>query len=211
MLVTRQFDTGRNTWSSSKLGGLYSNLSTPRMSNFEPLPPQPDWREQCSPFPLPGENGLAQSSFENTTSSDSSDNNQSHQHPDRLSPEHDRSLTSLKHDSPTSAIIERPNSTAVDCNQQIPNELRQDSLVSPESTALSLGFIVSNQQASPSEPAQRATPHEDNDMLLVEPKEEDEELDDDDDDMLDSEEPSSSTPQTAAERRAERRKMKRFR
>jgi hypothetical protein len=214
MLVTRQCDTGRNTWSSSKLEAIYPHAASPRMSNFEPLPTQPDWREQYSPFPLPGENGLLQPPFESTTSSSIPDNTQNQQGGgSRPQLEHRHSLGPLRQDPQPPPAIERPDSAPVDCSSQTNNTIRDESLVSTESTALSLGSIGSNPLSSASSaPPQQGTlaNNEDGDNQVELKDEEDDE--DDDDDMLDPEEVGGSTvPQTAAERRAERRKMKRFR
>jgi hypothetical protein len=92
---------------------------------------------------------------------------------------------------------------------------RNDSLVSTESAAISLGSLGSNPLSSASSaPAQQSTVanSEGEDLALVkwvgEIKDEEDD-DEDDDEMLDAEE--GAPPQTAAERRAERRKMKRFR
>jgi hypothetical protein len=212
MLVTRQCDTGRNTWTSSKLKAIYHNAASPRMSNFEPLSTQPDWREQYSSFPLPGENGLLQPSFEQSATSNTSDNHQAQQ-PNRVRPalEHRHSLGPLRQEPQPPPIIERPDSAPGECGNQINNPTRDDSLVSTESTALSLGSLGSNPLSSASSaPVQRGTlANDEGENTNLELKEEDDEDDDDDDDMLDVEE--GSAPQTAAERRAERRKMKRFR
>lgn len=208
MLVTRQCDTGRNTWSSSKLEGIYHSSASPRMSNFEPLSTQPDWREQYSPFPLTGENVLLQPSFEQSATSNVADNSQAQQQTRARPPlEHRHSLGPLRQEPQPTPIIERPDSAPGDCGNQANNNTRDDSLVSTESTALSLG---SNPLSSASSaPVQQGTiANNEGESTNVELKEEDDE-DDDDDDMLDIEE--GSVPQTAAERRAERRKMKRFR
>src|ERR1700712_4893583 len=99
MLVARQCDTGRNTWSSSKLEAIYPNTASPRMSNFEPLSTQPDWREQYSGFPISGDNGLLQTSFEQSTSSNVTDNAQEqHQVSARPALEHRHSLGPLRQD-----------------------------------------------------------------------------------------------------------------
>ena len=210
MLVTRQCDTGRNTWSSSKLKAIYHNAASPRMSNFEPLSTQPDWREQYSPFPLPGENGLLQPPFEQSATSNSSDN-ESQQNRARPALEHRHSLGPLRQEpkQPT-PVIERPDSAPGDCGSQVNNPTRDDSLVSTESTALSLGSLGSNPLSSASSaPVQQGTlANNEEDITNAELKEEEDE-DDEDDEMLDMEE--GAAPQTAAERRAERRKMKRFR
>lgn len=212
MLVTRQCDTGRNTWSSSKLEAIYQNAASPRMSNFDPLPTQPDWREHYSTFPLPGENGLLQPSFEQPTSSSVSENHQNQQQGSARPPlENRQSLGPLRQDVQPPAIIERSGSAPVDCNNQVNNTVRDDSLVSTESTALSLGSIGSNplSSASSAPPQQGTLANNEEGDIHVQLKEEEDD-DDDDDEMLDAEE-SGSVPQTAAERRAERRKMKRFR
>lgn len=210
MLVTRQCDTGRNTWSSTKLEAIY-NAASSRMSNFELLPTQPDWREQYSAFPLPGENSLLQPSFEQSTSlSDNSENQQ--RSSTRPTLEHRHSLGPLRQDPQPAPAAERPDSAPPgDCGHQSSKNTRDDSLVSTESTALSLESLGSNPLSSASSaPAQQGTVanNEEGD-IQAEIKDE---LDDDeleDDEMLDAEE--GSVPQTAAERRAERRKMKRFR
>jgi hypothetical protein len=213
MLVTRQCDTGRNTWSSSKLEAIYHNSASPRMSNFEPLPTQPDWREQYSAFPLPGENGLLQPSFEQGTTSNVSESNQNQQQSStRPALEHRHSLGPLRQEaSQPASAIDRPDSAPGDCGHQA-NPIRDDSLVSTESTALSLASLGSNPLSSASSaPAQQGT-LANNEGGGGGPQGEikDEEDDDEDDDeMLDAEE--GAPPQTAAERRAERRKMKRFR
>ncbi|RAL67447.1 hypothetical protein DID88_008202 [Monilinia fructigena] len=211
MLVTRQFDTGRNTWSSSKLGS--ANFASPRMANFEALPPQQDWREQYSSYQLPGENGIAHQNYEHSASS--STNNGQQQPITRPPLEHRHTLGPVRPEAPSTPIIERPDSAPGDCGQPAANRTRDESIVPTESTPLSLASIASNPLSSASSaplPQQGAGAHANEDEgALLDPKEEDDDDVDDDDDMLDGEDGGSSTPQTAAERRAERRKMKRFR
>lgn len=180
------------------------------MSNFEPLPPQPDWREQYSTFPLPGENGLLQPSFDQTAASNSSENSQATpQNTSRPPLEHRHSLGPLRPEGAPTPVIERPESAPGD-NGQSTNPARNNSLVSTESTSLSLGSLVSNplSSASSAPTQQAALTNNDGVDAAGEVKDEDDD-DDDDDEMLDAEE--GAPPQTAAERRAERRKMKRFR
>ena len=213
MLVTRQCDTGRNTWSSSKLEAIYQNAASPRMSNFEPLPTQPDWREQYSGFSLSGDNGLLQPPFEQATSSNVADNIQDqHQSGARPQLEHRRSLGSLRQDGQPTSIIERPDSAPGDCSHQVSNPTRDDSLVSTESTAISLGSFGSNPLSSASNaPTQQGTlANNGGGGNEGDVKDEDDELEDDDE-ILDPEPEEEAAQQTAAERRAERRKMKRFR
>jgi hypothetical protein len=213
MLVTRACDPGRNTWSSSKLEAIYQNAASPRMSNFEPLTTQPDWREQYSGFSLPGDNGLLQPPFEQATSSNVADNTQDqHQSGARQQLDHRHSLGPLQQDGQPPAIIERPDSAPGDCSHPVNNSTRDDSLVSPESTALSLGSLGSNPLSSASSaPTQQGTlANNDGGNNEGDVKDEDDELEDDDE-MLEPEPEEGAAPQTAAERRAERRKMKRFR
>jgi hypothetical protein len=142
MLVARQCDTGRNTWSSSKLEAIYPNTASPRMSNFEPLTTQPDWREQYSGFSLPGDNGLLPPTFEPNPSSNVSDNNQEqHQVSARPALEHRHSLGPLRQDGLAPPIIERPDSAPADGTHQLSNPTRDGSLVSSDSAALSLGSL----------------------------------------------------------------------
>lgn len=209
MLVTRQCDTGRNTWSSSKLEAIYRNAASPRMSNFEPLTTQPDWREQYSAFPIPGQNGLLQPPFDHTANSNGSENNQAQQQSSsRPTLEHRHSLGPLRQDAPPASTVERPESAPGDSDHPA-NPTRNDSLVSTESTEISLGSLGSNPLSSASSaPTQQATLA--NNAGADAPEEiKDEEEEEEDDEMIDAEE--GAPPQTAAERRAERRKMKRFR
>jgi hypothetical protein len=213
MLVTRACDPGRNSWSSSKLEAIYQNAASPRMSNFDPLPTQPDWREQYSGFSLSGDSGLLQPPFEQTTSSNITDNTQEqHQSGSRPQLEHRHSLGPLRQDGQPAAIIDRPGSAPGDCNHQLNNTSHDDSLVSPESTAISLGSLESNPLSSAlSAPTQKGTlANNETGSNERDVKDEDDELEDDDE-MLEPEPEEGAAPQTAAERRAERRKMKRFR
>lgn len=215
MLVTRQCDTGRNTWSSSKLEAIFTHSASPRMSNFESLSTQPDWPGQYSPFTLPGENALLQQSFEPSSSSNVSDSTLA-QPPGSARPplEHRHSLGPLRQEPQSPLKIERPDSAPPgDCRDKVNDIPRDDSLVSTESTALSLGSVDSNlfSSASSAPPQQGTLVNDEGGDTQIEFKEEEDD-DDDDDDMLDAEEMGESgVPQTAAERRAERRKMKRFR
>ncbi|KAH7393149.1 hypothetical protein BKA64DRAFT_709503 [Cadophora sp. MPI-SDFR-AT-0126] len=184
------------------------------MSNFDPLPAQPDWREQYSTFSLPGDSGLLQPSYDQTSTSSITDNSQiQHSGSERPALEHRHSLGPLKQEpQQPSPIIERPDSAPGDCNHPASNQTRDDSLVSTESTALSLGSLGSNPLSSASSaPVQQGTlANNESGGAEGDIKDEDDELDDDDD-MIDAEVEEGAPPQTAAERRAERRKMKRFR
>jgi len=213
MLVTRACDPGRNTWSSSKLEAIYQNAASPRMSNFEPLPTQPDWREQYSGFSLSGDNGLLQPSFEQASNSNVADNTQDqHQSGARPQLEHRHSLNLLRQEGQPAAIIERPDSAPGDSGHQVNNPIRDDSLVSTESTSISLGSLGSNPLSSASSvPTQQGTlANNEGGGNEGDVKDEEDELEDDDE-MLEPEPEEGAAPQTAAERRAERRKMKRFR
>ena len=209
MLVTRVCDPGRNTWSSSKLEAIYANAASPRMSNFDPLSTQPDWRQEYSGFPLPGDNGLLQPPFEQPVSSNAAETAQDqHQSGARPHLEHRHSLGPLRQDGQPAPIVERPDSAPSELHQGN-NPTGEDSLISPESTSISLGSNPLNSASSA--PTQQGT-LANNDVLGNEAdiKDEEDELEDDDD-MLDAEPEEGAPPQTAAERRAERRKMKRFR
>lgn len=213
MLVTRQCDTGRNTWSSIKLEALYQHSASTRMSNFDPLPTQPDWREQYSAYSLPGETALLQPSYEHSINSNVPGNPQEqHQSSSRPQLEHRHSLVPLQQDVQPPPTIERAGSAPGDCGHHVDNPTRDNSLVSTESTALSLGSLGSNALSSASSaPAQQSTLANNDGCNEGEIKEEEDDLDDEDDEMLNAEAEEGVPPQTAAERRAERRKMKRFR
>ncbi|KAE8444416.1 hypothetical protein EG329_000616 [Mollisiaceae sp. DMI_Dod_QoI] len=183
------------------------------MSNFEPLTTQPDWREQYAAYPLSGDNGLLQPAFEQATSSNVPDNTQDQQQSGaRPALEHRHSLGPLRQEAQPTPNIERPDSAPGDISHQADHPARDDSLVSPESTALSLGSLGSNPLSSASSaPTQQGTlANTEGGGVEGEIKDEDDELEDDDD-MIDPEVEEGAPPQTAAERRAERRKMKRFR
>jgi hypothetical protein len=210
MLVTRQCDTGRNTWSSSKLEAI-NHSATSRMSNFGPLSRQPDWREEYSPFSLPGESGSLQLLFERSVTSNVSGNNQVQQQGHaKPTLEHRHSLGPLRQEPQPTPVIELPDSAPGDCSNQVRDPIRDDSLVSTESSALALASPGSNPLSSASiDLVQQGTLlNGKGEHINAEIKEEEEE-DAIDDQMLEAEE--GSAPQTAAERRAERRKMKRFR
>jgi hypothetical protein len=210
MLVTRQCEIGRNTWSSSKLEAIYKDVASPRMSNFEALSTQPDWREQYSPFPLSGENAILHPQFGQPTSSDGPNNDQNQQQGSarsHLEPQH--RLDAIQSDSQPSVLTEQLEVVPSDSENQINASIRDDPLGSTESRSLSLGALGTPQlNPASSAPPQQATLANDDVGSHLELKDEDDELDDDE--MLDAED-GSAVPQTAAERRAERRKMKRFR
>lgn len=213
MLVTRRCDIGRNTWSSSKLETIFPNAVSPRMSNFEPLPTQPNWRGQYSPFSLSGDGGLPQPSFEQASSPAVTGSNQNQEHSSkRPHLKHRHSLGPLKQDHRPPPIIERPDSAPLDAYKQGNNSLHDNALVLIESKALSLGSIESNaRNSAPIAPQQEILADDNEGDALIEFKDEEDE-EDYDDEMLDTEEGGDGgVPQTAAERRAERRKMKRFR
>lgn len=202
MLVTRQFETGRNNWSSSKLEGLYHSTASSRMSNFETLPAQPEWREQFQNYPAHADDRSLAPSFEQSESSDKAQSNT------RPGLHHRHSLGLIQKESHQSSIIERPDSAPPTGN--IPDdEERDESLVSQRSTPPS---AVSNPLSSVSSaPAYSSLPTLNKEIEVDgDIKDEDDDLDDDDD-MLDGEGEEGAPVQTAEQRRAERRKMKRFR
>lgn len=180
------------------------------MSNFEPLNTQPDWREQYAAFPLSGDNGLLQPSFGQASSSNLSDNAQAQQQSNtRPVLQHRHSLGPLRQEAQSTPNIERPDSAPGDISQPTNIPTRDDSLVSPESTDLSLGSNpLSSASSAPTQQGIQA--NTEGTGVDGEIKEEEDELDDDDE-MLEAEVEEGAPPQTAAERRAERRKMKRFR
>ena len=182
------------------------------MSNFEPLSVQPEWRESYSPYPINRQNAVTQPTLEQSTTPNVSNNNQAHQlHHARVPIEHRHSLDPMRREPQPISPIERPASAVGDNGNQANISARDDSHVSTESSALSLGSIGSHplSSASSAPSQQEKQTHEEGENNNVYLKEEEDEDDDDDDDMLDIEE--GAAPQTAAERRAERRKMKRFR
>lgn len=175
------------------------------MSNFESLPAQPEWREQFPAFSPAGENG-----FEQSANNETSEQKQQ-QFNVRPSLQHRHSLGPLQEAPHKTAIIERPESAPAAGDFSISNDEteREDSLVSPRSTAPS---VTSNGLSSASSaPAYSSLPTLNKEIDVDgDVKDEDDDLDDDDD-MLDVEGDEGAPAQTAEQRRAERRKMKRFR
>lgn len=210
MIVTRQLGTGRNTWPASKIEAFYQNTAPLRMSNFESLQPQPDWRDQYCNFPLPGDNGLFQTSLEQAASTEGSEKSSIQQQSARPPLEHRQSLGISRKESQPVAAIDRPDSAPPTSGSAAPNKnaSHDDLLVSPESTVLSLGSNpVSSISSAPAHPGSLENKEGEADANI---KDEDDDLDDEDD-MMDAEGDEGANAQTAEQRRAERRKMKRFR
>jgi hypothetical protein len=210
MLVTRQCEIGRNTWSSISLETGCKDVASPRMSNFEALSTQPDWREQYSPYPLSGENGILQPQFEQPASSGVPENNQSQQQSGAVPHlKNQRSLDPVQQDPQSSTLAAQLDVPPIDPDQ-INNPTRNDSLVASKPRSHSVATVGSNQldPVSTTPPQQGPLANDEGAECHLELKEEDDELEDDE--MLDAED-ATAAPGTAAERRAERRKMKRFR
>lgn len=207
MLVTRQCEIGRNTWSPSKLKAVYRDVAPPRMSNFEALATQPDWREQYSPFTLSGESGVLQPSFEQSNSADVGGHDRGQQQSatqSHLEPQ--QNFDAVQQDTQPSTLNEHLEVTSVGSDGQINNQIHDGSLVSAESRSLSLGSLANPASNAPQQTSMVA--NDEGAVSQLDLKDEDDDLDDDE--MLDAED-GAIAPQTAAERRAERRKMKRFR
>ncbi|KAG9244795.1 hypothetical protein BJ878DRAFT_420637 [Calycina marina] len=181
------------------------------MSNFEPLSSQPGWHEQYSPFPLSGESGLPQSSFEQSTSLIVLDTN-GQPAAARSQLEHRHSIGPLRDEVQSTTVIERPDSAPVDSGAQTILSRQNHSVVSTDPSIFSLGsFRASSRNAASNITTQQGLlTNNSGDIVEGELKDEDDD-EDDDDEILDSEEGGNNVPQTAAERRAECRKMKRFR
>lgn len=151
---------------------------------------------------------MLQASYEQPSTLNSGENPQQQQRSNARPPlEHRHSHAGpLRQEPEPAPIIERPDSAPGDI--QVNNTVRADSLVSTESTELSLASNPLSSTSSAPAPQGTVVKNEE-DVNQIELKEEEDDDEDDDDDMLDAEE--GSAPLTAAERRAERRKMKRFR
>lgn len=210
MLVTRQCETVRHTWSSSKLRSPDKNQTASRMSNLEPLTTQPDWRDSYSQY-LPSAENVLSSPYEQSISSHPVDAPITHQlFAPRPSLSHRHSLAQVqvenRHETFLNPPIERSDSAPPI------NGLRQEAFRASEPKNLS--HVDPSSKSSPPlgvKGESSGLQHEN--VAQTETKEEEEE-DDDDDEILDSEERGGTEgrpPQTEAERRAERRKMKRFR
>lgn len=123
--------------------------------------------------------------------------------------EHEHSHTPVTQETQSSSTIERSDAAPENRGRSSIHS-REDFLVSPNSTRLSLGSIPRSSTSSgptqqPAVLINNGSPEVEGDV-----KDEDEDLDDDEE-MIDAEAEEGAPTQTAAERRAERRKMKRFR
>lgn len=214
MIVTRQCDIGRYTWTSSKLGDLHQTPSSPRMSNFEQLSAQQDWQEQYSQYLSQSEDTVSSSHYEQVPGLDSTDGAaQDRNLVSRPQLEHRNSFGRLERQKDAIQINpnNRPRSAPEKGRQQASNGLGHDHLDPTEPKEQSASSATQG-STSPSLQMQRDTsigPAED--MKQEDIKEGVEEYEDDDDDEMLDPEDSASAPQTEAERRVERRKMKRFR
>lgn len=207
MLVTRQCDTVRHTWSSNKLGSPYEPTAS-RMSNLEPLTTQPDWRDAYSQYLPPTETVLSPPFEQPITPHpvDAPITNQLFAPRPPLSHRHSLAQVEDRQESFSNPRTERPDSAPP------VNGLRQDGFRLPEPA--NLPELPADSKSSPTLEVKTEVSAPLAENLGQEIKGEEEEDDDDDDDMLDGEEGAGGEgrpPQTEAERRAERRKMKRFR
>ncbi|CCU77339.1 homeobox transcription factor [Blumeria hordei DH14] len=208
MLVARQCDTGRTTWSPTKLQAIYNTFSS-RMSNFELPTTQPDWREQYAVFPSTGENSLLSTSFEQRDFSGESysRSDQTSSQPTQTRP---KSLGVLDLNSQIEPANNHRRWNPGDCLDLSGSSTAHFPLVLPEKSAdialtpLEVESTISVQ----TRPKSLGSIDRGSEVEIK-----DEEYDiEDDDDMLDAEFEENSAPsQMTAERRADRRKMKRFR
>lgn len=216
MIVTRQCDIGRYTWTSSKIGDLHQTPSSPRMSNFEQLSAQQDWQEQYSQYLSQSEDTISSPQYEQAPGLDSADGPtiQDQSLTTRPQVEHRNSFGRLEGQQNAVQIgaNDRPGSAPENRRQQASNGLGHDHLdpADPKDHSAAAG---TQNSTSPSLQEKRDTsigPAEDVKQEDIKEGLEDYDDDDDDDEMLDPED-GAGAPQTEAERRAERRKMKRFR
>jgi hypothetical protein len=208
MLVTRQCDTGRYNWTSSKLGAIHQSTASPRMSDLEPLTTQPDWREQYSQYIPTAGSTLLSPSLNQSLGSHEPESSASEQHYGvRPQLEHRHTLAQLdtRLNVSQAPLIERPDSAPGNVQQAITG---QEALGSPEPGSISSGPILPDPSTAQAK-SEMCSNHESESQSVV-LKDENEDDEEDDYEMLDQED-SGGLPQTEAERRAERRKMKRFR
>lgn len=213
MLVTRQCDTGRSIWSSSKLGPFHQDPVSPRMSSREQLKAQQDWREQYSQYIPSNGNVSLPPHFGQSIGYNGIDNSSAEHHfvvRPQLGPPHSLVQLDNRQDISQTVIVDRPDSTTGNCEQQASIGLGQESVDSTESTAQLLTSAPLGSISPSAQPRSDAPAGQEGDLKHADVKDGDDEDDDDDDEMLDPED-SGGLPQTEAERRAERRKMKRFR
>ncbi|RDW70071.1 hypothetical protein BP5796_08468 [Coleophoma crateriformis] len=209
MIVAHQYQSGRNTWTSRNLGAVYHNASSPRMSNFDSLSAQQDWREQFS-------SGTASegtsSSYGRSSTLNAPGSTQAQSEGikrSQLEQQHNFEPSTLRQENQTGQGAERAVSAQGESENPTAAASGTNSVPSPVSTVLSLSSEKPSTISSAALMGEGGPVGQEDSNAQIDFKEEDLDDDDEDDEMLDAED--GSNPQTAAERRAERRKMKRFR
>ena len=211
MLVARQCEPLRHTWSSSKLGSPFQEEKAPRMSNLEPLTAQSDWRDTYSQDWQTTENlPTLTSIYEQSVSNHSAAGTGSAPlYQPRPSISHRHSLAQVEsRQQPFSSLqIGRPlSASGVKGENQITSGGQEQSYPGSGAATYQEPPRFDSKGPEPAADEDRGNHHHQREV--------EDEHEDDDDEMLETEERGPGEgrpPQTEAERRAERRKMKRFR
>ena len=232
MLVTRQRDSEKSHWSTSKYETLYHRSeASPRMSNnFDaPLSTQSDWQGQQYSYLPPGETSIYAQSYGHGTASGGNSESQAQPRsaseasssmdiepktePNTLSPplslRRGADPLGLRQQRPPSPIAEQSETQSDVYAQKTADSLKGDSVASADTPGLSLGsnpvITVSSAGQGPDLPVSQSGQE---DQV---PKQEDDDEVIDEDDMVDGDTEAALQQMTPAERTAARRKMKRFR
>lgn len=211
MLVARQCEPLRHTWSSVKLGSPFQEEKAPRMSNLEPITAQSDWRDTYSQDwhtteSLPALTSIYDQSV-STHSAAGTGSAPLYQPRPSISHRHSLAQVESRQQPFSSSQIDRPLSAS---------GVNGENRITPGGQEQSYpGSGAATYQEPPRFESKRLETADDEEQgIHHQQREEEDEHEDDDDEMLEAEERGPGKgrpPQTEAERRAERRKMKRFR
>ncbi|KAI9746724.1 MAG: hypothetical protein M1818_000439 [Claussenomyces sp. TS43310] len=227
MLIARQCDTERHTWSPLKLGTFESGTRSTRMPDFEPSSRLPNWRAHYHYYTPSTEDHPASSQPGRSVEAQGTGNAGTHHtitSDPSLGHRHSFAYLSQGQDTSNPAPIDRPDSA--------PGHSRDSTLVESRKTVqtplnitsfLGEAGLTAKTNTSPALHIKSEAPvgvnHHAETMILKEEQMDDDEDgdgggddddDDDDDDVLGPEGHGNLT-EAEAQRRAERRKMKRFR
>ena len=211
MLVARQCEPLRHSWSSVKLGSPFQEEKAPRMSNLEPITSQSEWRDSYNQDWQATENLPALTSLYEqpiTTHSLGAGSSVALYEP-RPSLHHRHNLAQV--DSRQQPF----RASQIDRSNAAPNVKVEQQFTTREQDQPFLDSGAATFQESPSFDVKAPeTALDESQAGHQQQREDEDEHEEDDDEMLDPEERlpgDGRPPQTEAERRAERRKMKRFR
>lgn len=217
MLVeTRACESGRLTWSSSKIGIFCRDTAPFRMSNFSQPTSQPDWQEQYSVYGLQSAEGRQyhhqQEHQVRLNTSIAEDAHKVQQVIENRRDQEQRQGSSFLSSGNINLQPPRPEMTTASVEQHPSANLQHGT---PSSITQSTPHPIATTSSDVQVKREGATESHEPTRLEARDMEEDELEDEiEDEDMIDPSDDGRPEPQTAAEkaeRIAEKKKMKRFR